>query len=353
MLKTPEIRDEIRSSLETLCAHYKIGSVLARPEPLSGGYLHKLWRVETQEGTFVIKKLNPAIMEKRGMAGRLEQAESIGAAFREAGIPAVIPYAHDGSFINEMDDASYLLYPFVSGSLYDLNRVSKSQASQVAGLLARMHTLHLPIQKEVGLHYDIVPEATWRDLIAQCIAKNLSFSQDLERLLPFFLHCNEQHAANLDELNAHLVLGHRDLHPENILWETPDMPHIIDWEYAGLVNPTQEIIGAALEWSGLITRDLDPGCFNAFMDAYKQAGGIITIDPVKAFYTFFANNMLSWTEINITRALGLTSQSTKEQAFAAQMLEEIVLVCDYLQSTWSSLEQILKKVNEAQGSAIP
>lgn len=185
MLKTPEIRDEIRSSPETLCIYYQLGNIVARPEPLSGGYLHKLWRVETQEGSFVIKKLNPAIMEKRGMAGRLEQAESIGAAFREAGIPAIIPYAHDGSFITEMDDASYLLYPFVSGSLYDLKRVSKSQASQVAGLLARMHTLHLLIQKEVGLHYDIVPQETWRDLMAQCTGKDLSFSQDFERLLPF------------------------------------------------------------------------------------------------------------------------------------------------------------------------
>lgn len=121
------------------------------------------------------------------------------------------------------------------------------------------------------------------------------------------------------------------------------MPHIIDWEYAGLVNPTQEIIGAELEWSGLIARDLDLECFKAFMNAYKQAGGAITINPVKAFYTFFANNMLSWTEINITRALGLRSQSTKEQAFAAQMLEEIVLVCDYVQDIWSSLEQILQE----------
>ena len=53
MLKTLEIRDEIRSSLETLCIHYHLGNIVARPEPLSGGYLHKLWRVETQEGSFV------------------------------------------------------------------------------------------------------------------------------------------------------------------------------------------------------------------------------------------------------------------------------------------------------------
>jgi Ser/Thr protein kinase RdoA (MazF antagonist) len=343
MLKSPTIRHKTRFAIDYLCAQHHLGTVLEPPQSLSGGYLHEIWKVETQEGTFVIKKLNPAIMKKPGMTQRLEQAESIGAAFYEAGIPAVIPHKSDNSFMTKIDGVYFLLYPFVRGTLYDLKRVSLLQACHVARLLARMHRLHLPIQKEVELHYDIISKATWLELLTQCKAQNLPFSQNLEKMFPFLLHCNEQHAQHVDELNAHLVLGHRDLHPENILWEDMTTPHIIDWEYSGLVNPAHEIAGAALEWSGLIARQLNPECFNAFVSAYKKAGGMITLDPMKGFYTFLANNMLSWTEINVTRALGLNASSFEEQAFATRMIEEIITTFDYIQNHLSFIEKMLHK----------
>ena len=327
--------------MEALCLSYGLGPLTAPPTPLSGGYLHKVWRVNTQEGPFVIKALNPAIVKKPGMLERIERSERIGAAFSQEGIPAVVPIALNGRFTSLIGDRYYLLYPFVLGNLYNLNRVSHVQACHVAQLLARMHSLHLPIQKEIALHYDIVEEATWNELLAKCRMDGLPFADELEAHLPFFLHCNEQHAANLDELNGHLVLGHRDLHPENILWENGHTPHIIDWEYSGLLNPIQEITGAALEWSGLIMRNLDSDCFHAFIKAYKTAGGELTMDPMKGFYTFIANNLLSWTEINVNRALGLSSDSREEHAFATKMLGEIFKTLSYIEMNLDKIRQLL------------
>ncbi|MBO6316307.1 phosphotransferase, partial [Enterococcus faecium] len=71
-----------------------------------------------------------------------------------------------------------------------------------------------------------------------------------------------------------LIVGHRDLDQKNILWDSNDDPIVIDWESAALLNPTQEIITAALDWSWIHTT-IDIDVFEAMIKKYREAGGHI------------------------------------------------------------------------------
>lgn len=56
--------NEIRYNLQfdKLCSSLKLGELTSEPSAISGGLLHKMFAVETTQGKYAIKALNPQIM---------------------------------------------------------------------------------------------------------------------------------------------------------------------------------------------------------------------------------------------------------------------------------------------------
>jgi hypothetical protein len=78
-----------------------------------------------------------------------------------------------------------------------------------------------------------------------------------------------------------------------VLWDDTGRPLIIDWESARPLNPTQELLQTALEWSG-ISRQFNPQLFRAFLCAYQQAGGVIESDYVEPALRLVIGDWLIW-----------------------------------------------------------
>lgn len=47
---------------EKLCNVLKLGDIGGDPKPISGGLLHRMYAMETTQGKYAIKALNPQIM---------------------------------------------------------------------------------------------------------------------------------------------------------------------------------------------------------------------------------------------------------------------------------------------------
>ena len=47
------------------------------PVPLDGGFLHRMYRVETREGTFALKLLNPFVMRRETAPDNFAKAEGL------------------------------------------------------------------------------------------------------------------------------------------------------------------------------------------------------------------------------------------------------------------------------------
>jgi hypothetical protein len=56
--------NEIQYNLQfdKLCELMQLGELVGVPEPVSGGFLHKMYAIETTRGKYAIKALNPQIM---------------------------------------------------------------------------------------------------------------------------------------------------------------------------------------------------------------------------------------------------------------------------------------------------
>ena len=62
--------------LERICNALSLGALSVPPMSLSGGYTHRMFRVETEKGTYAVKLLNPEIMQRPDAQDNYRTAEA-------------------------------------------------------------------------------------------------------------------------------------------------------------------------------------------------------------------------------------------------------------------------------------
>ena len=96
---------EINNLMESL----KLGAVINEPVQVTGGLLHKMYRVNTNKGTYAVKVLNTEIMKRPVALQNTVNSEKIATVFR-AIIPVVSALEIDGKQIHEMDGNYYMIF---------------------------------------------------------------------------------------------------------------------------------------------------------------------------------------------------------------------------------------------------
>ena len=105
-----------------------------------------------------------------------------------------------------------------------------------------------------------------------------------------------------EELRRFTVLSHRDLDHKSVLWSDGVSFAIIDWEAAGMINPTMELVVVALNWSGLRAGQCRWDAFHAVISGYRSArGGLHT--PARVALYGCVGKWLNWLEYNLQRSL--------------------------------------------------
>ena len=77
--------------LRYLCSHHALGAPTSAPTKVLGGFHHKMWRVETERGTYAIKELSPdADLNNEDMVRGYNVSEAIAETFARVGIAAIV-----------------------------------------------------------------------------------------------------------------------------------------------------------------------------------------------------------------------------------------------------------------------
>ena len=63
--------------------------MVGEPVRLSGGFMHKMYKINTQQGTFVLKLLNPFVMQRETAMDNFAKAERIELLLEQEGIPVL------------------------------------------------------------------------------------------------------------------------------------------------------------------------------------------------------------------------------------------------------------------------
>lgn len=83
----------IEQKIEKLFIETELGSVELPIESVSGGFLHKMYKVYVRGKAYAVKHLNPLIMQKNDAFSNYEKAEKLESIIENADIP-IIPASH-------------------------------------------------------------------------------------------------------------------------------------------------------------------------------------------------------------------------------------------------------------------
>ncbi|GCE13151.1 phosphotransferase [Tengunoibacter tsumagoiensis] len=294
------------------CRQAGLGHPSGSPESITGGLLHLLWKVRTEQGSFAMKVLNPEIMQRPGVRATYELSEEAASAFAEAGIPAVTALSISGKYVQELAGSSCLIFPWIEGNTHSSQATPPDQAYQIGFLLGQMHKMNIHMPKMQPLQIERLLEQRWASIIDNLETKDTIWAREVQQAYPEILEWIALFNRSVPALTSMQVISHRDLDQKNVLWQDAQTPWLIDWEAAGYINPTFEIVDAALNWSGVTSGVVVEQSFRAVLEGYHVAGGKLVIDAEDAL-AGSSGNWLRWLYYNLRRASGRLSVSVAEQ----------------------------------------
>ncbi len=296
-----------KNLLDKICKAYQIGELLGEPLALSGGLLHSTWKIKTETGFYVIKKLNPAVSAQKD---RYRLSEKIGEIFSKS-ISAIPALKQKGDFIFSDENESFLVFPYKNASILTQQSITAEQVKKIATALSNIHRTHIAILNPPAVELFSRDVSCWRTayealqnkapLVAENLLEKVSVLEDIHR----------EHINLLPILQNNLVISHRDFDPKNVLWDEAKQYYLIDWESAGLINKTKDLMATAIYWSFDEKYQVNVDYFFLFLETYSKNGGSIEKNEIKAGFYGFLADWLNWLDFNISRMLNNPRESAE------------------------------------------
>lgn len=324
-------------SIILLLEKTRLGTLAQLPRALKGGNSHFTYYIKTNYDThYCIKKINPAYV-REGFIESIECAEAIALAFREKEIPTVPALSFDGKHVLSINQDYYLIYNYIFAKPLSKQDLTLKCAKKMGEWFGRLHTIQLISPDAIKQNMLVSSIEDWFMLINQ--SQNYQLIQ-LKHTIKHWLRLFERYTPEI--LNDQII-SHRDLHHQNVLADGVHHFYFVDWERAGLINAMLEIVGFALNWSGVMVKGHFNDVFlNTFLKHYLQFKKKQNTSVEAAFYGWIILYMLRWTEFNLIKMQknAKTSSDFKE---ADRVIEKVMLPTLLFLKT--NEMDILKKVN--------
>lgn len=316
-----------------------LGKITGEIRSVPGGFMHRMFRVQTSGGVFAVKHLNPQVMARADAQKNYARAESLEAVLEKAGLPVVAAISFKGRKMIEVDGNFFYVFRWQGGKITDWNSITESQCRIAGSLLGRIHRIpvertdlpsqtqaHNPCQTDFGAYIkdkEIAREI--REALQQNLAQILAAQEKLSRA-----------RAALPPL---LCITDNDLDPKNIMWDD-DGPHIIDLECLDYGNPAATALVLALQWSGTVTMNFRRENLIAYFKGYFAEYD----DGFRAYDQIFGlpYEWLDWLDWNLRRASGAEAADEAERESGAQEAERTIQRIAYLSQIEDEVLRILR-----------
>jgi thiamine kinase-like enzyme len=331
-----------KNQISKICEAFDLGTMFNEPIPVSGGLIHRMWRINTNRGSFAIKELDPIIMQRPGIYEIYIQSEKIAASLKSKQIPAATAIINNNTPLYETDGIVVMVFPWVEGKTLALHQVTPEHAKQIGAIVAAIHAENIkPFDLPIPETYYISAER-WHDLVDKAFNNKLAWAAVANTNLPRLIVWSDTYQQAKQRLNKHLIISHTDMDPKNVLWTDDTSPVLIDWEGAGLANPTAEIINVAIGWSGETELLFRENIFSAVIDGYCEGGGRMIKSDMRDGFCGLIGGYLAWLEFNMSRSL----ESSKYNVDARNVgIEETKLTLKKLNFLDENIDRFMKLSN--------
>ena len=269
-----------------------LGAPIGPMIPVHGGFANRMYRLDTDQGSFAVKELNPVDGRRPYRAEDVFRFER--AAFA-AGVPMPEPISAG---------RRTLVHRWVEGEKVPEAPVPAAYAFEIGEILARLHALDVewpPVPIEDPAARD------WPELAGRAAATGQPWAGELASQVATFLAIAQ--FVDTCERPGPVVLTHRDIQPWNLL-AREGRPVVLDWELSGMLDLAGELGSTALSLAkGPGFDDIEPIIFRSVLDGYAAAGGALP-PPGPSWFAYLIGGWLGFTRWNILRCLAGVEAST-------------------------------------------
>lgn len=305
------------AQFDQICCLFALGKRTDHPRKLSGGLIHAMYELNTTEGRYAVKCLNPSIMKRPEAVANFRDAEDI-ALFVGRHLSALPAKRIRGEAVQQVGDKYVLLFDWVDGNMLTLKEVQASHCKTIGSYLAGVHQLDFKTSPmldcaRTGYH-------DWAADLKRGRAINAEWSYALTGIVEALPVWEEQAVRASAVLSSDFVMSHRDLDPKNVLW-TQAGPVVIDWESAGPIHRALDILETVLYWSEDETGRVNEEKFQAFLRGYATKRSLADVEWSVVFDASYSSK-LDWLAYNLNRTF---NADAAEQRVGTEQVNQTIV----------------------------
>ena len=324
--------------LERIVDELKLGTLTMNPEQITGGLTHRIFKIITNKGKYIIKLLNPNIMKRSSAIENFNMADKLEETLKKNNISAIYSLIFNNKKMQSVDGQYFYIYEWFDGKVLNNNKITKFHCELIGEVLANIHNIDLQNDKfeKKEIHID------W-DKYLKLSEENNSIVYDLLKdkieLLKDIMNKGNIAIKKIPNVKA---ICHNNMDSKNVMWLN-DKFKIIDLECLGYNNPYLELFELALCWSGYDTCNINFGLFNSFLKSYFKNSKLNTsIDWENLYYSNYGR--LEWLEFNIKRSLMIECDTKEEQELGLTEVKATLELIVYYDKVKNNILDNIKKV---------
>ncbi|MBQ6860858.1 MAG: aminoglycoside phosphotransferase family protein [Clostridia bacterium] len=204
-----------------------------------------VYKVDTKNEKYVVKKFSKDAIKNDYELKKKKRQIKVSKLLNQKGINTILPIGFENKEFIFYKGEYYLIYNFCNYQTIYREKIKLKHIEIMATTLAKIHKLKIKV--DLPCHYkkiDIDLEKYIKlykkvDLKVYEILKEKQ--KELENLIA---NCNE----NIKYVKQNMCISHNDYKLLNMLWNKDDL-YLIDFDAAGIVNPTTAMVEAAFSLS--------------------------------------------------------------------------------------------------------
>lgn len=315
-----------------------LGKVKGDILPVSGGLMHKMFKVQTTTGTYAVKCLNPEIMSRPDAMKNYSEAERLERILEENGIPIVAALSFGDKKMVSLGGKYYYVFPWNEGRITDFNNISSKQCYIAGKILGKIHGIDA---KNFSSEEPILCNVDFAVFLEAAKAKDSMIAPLLEENLALLVKAQNKLNEARKNLPAMRAISNDDMDPKNIMWHD-GKAYVIDLECLGYSNPISSCLDLSLQWAGTVNGKFNKDNLEAFFKGYLGAydNGFRSYDELFGI----AYTWIEWLEYNIKRALGMVSTDTNEIKLGETETNNTISRIKYLASIEGDICLVLRQL---------
>lgn len=324
------------TEIEKLVEKCGLGDIIGEAVPVSGGFMHKMYKVKTSLGTYAVKCLNPEIMKRPGAMENFARAESLESVLENEGLPVVAAIYFDEKKMVELDGRYFYVFKWQEGKITDWNLISEYKCYMAGEILGKIHKIDSKKAEfqEISLNetdFEKYLKDSEGTEIYSLLSDNLTLIKNAQKKL------NDARKM-LPPISA---IINDDMDPKNVMWHN-DSPYIIDLECLEYGNPVYSCLNLSLQWSGTVTGKFKKKKLKSFFEGYLTAynNGFKEYDKLFGI----AYSWVEWLEYNIRRALGMEGDDPESIRLGVEEVKKTIGRIKYLDSVEKNICRTLKSI---------